>query len=151
MVSGNPISLACIFSSMMLKIIIGDYVFKAKLHTDKAPETCRMLLEKMPITGKAIQARWSGEAAWLEMNPYGIEAPQENATSYPGPGQLLYYPGGVSEKEILIPYGSAIFASKFGLLPGNHFATIVEGTDFLGLMGELVFREGAQKITIDPC
>lgn len=149
-VSGNPISGVCVFSSMMLKITIGDYVFKARMHTDKAPETCRMLLEKMPITGKAIQARWSGEAAWLEMNPYGIEAPQENATSYPGPGQLLYYPGGVSEKEILIPYGSAIFASKFGLLPGNHFATIIEGNESLGSMGEKVFREGAQEIIIEP-
>jgi hypothetical protein len=134
---------------MMIKITIADYVFKAKMQTDKAPETCRMLLEKMPITGKAIQARWSGEAAWLEMNPYGVEAPQENATSYPGPGQLLYYPGGVSEKEILIPYGSAIFASKFGLLPGNHFATIVEGVDLLEEMGEKVFRGGAQSIRIE--
>ena len=136
---------------MYLKITIGEYVFKAKMHSEKAPETSKLLLEKMPITGKAIQARWSGEAAWLEMNPYGIEAPQENATSYPGPGQLLYYPGGVSEKEILIPYGSAIFASKFGLLPGNHFATIVECNELLEAMGEKVFREGAQEIRIEPC
>ncbi|MGW8178334.1 MAG: DUF3830 family protein, partial [bacterium] len=76
---------------MTIKVTIGNFVFKIKLHQDKAPETCRHLLEKMPITGKAIQARWSGEAAWLQMDPYGIEAPQENATSYPGPGQLLYY------------------------------------------------------------
>ena len=136
---------------MLLKITIGEFVFKAEMHTDKAPETCRLLLEKMPITGKAIQARWSGEAAWLQMDPYRIEAPQENATSYPGPGQLLYYPGGVSEKEILIPYGSAIFASKFGLLPGNHFATIVEGAELLEAMGEKVFRGGAQDISIEPC
>jgi hypothetical protein len=134
---------------MNIKLTIGEHVFHAKLHTDKAPETCRMMLEKMPIKGKAIQARWSGEAAWLQMDPLGIEAPQENATSYPGPGQLLYYPGGVSEKEILIPYGSAIFASKFGLLPGNHFATVVEGVEQLEAMGEKVLWEGAQSITIE--
>ena len=103
----------------------------------------------MPIVGKAIQARWSGEAAWLQMDHYGIDVPQENATSYPGPGQLLYYPGGVSEKEILIPYGSAIFASKFGLLPGNHFATIVEGGELLEKMGEAVLWEGAQEIRFE--
>ncbi len=134
---------------MMIKITIGEYVFTAKLHTDKAPDTCRLLREKMPITGKAIQARWSGEAAWLQMDPYSIEAPQENATSYPGPGQLLYYPRGVSEKEILIPYGSACFASKFGLLPGNHFATIVEGNELLEEMGEKVLWDGAQGIRIE--
>jgi hypothetical protein len=134
---------------MLLKITIGEYVFKARLHTDRAPETCRLLLEKMPIKGKAIQARWSGEAAWLQMDPYDVKAPQENATSYPGPGQLLYYPGGVSEKEILIPYGSACFASKFGLLPGNHFATIVEGFELLEEMGNSVLWEGAQPIKIE--
>lgn len=133
---------------MMLKITIGEYVFRAKMHTEKAPKTCRLLVENMPITGKAIQARWSGEAVWLQMDPYRIETPQENATSYPGPGQILYYPGGVSEKEILIPYGSACFASKFGLLPGNHFATVVDGQELLREMGKRVLWEGAKKIKI---
>ena len=134
---------------MKIRITIGKIEFIAKMHLDRAPETCRLLLEKMPITGKVIQARWSGEAAWLQMDPYGIEAPQENATSYPGPGQILYYPGGVSEKEILIPYGSACFASKFGLLPGNHFATVIEGNQLLEIMGEKVLWGGAQSIRIE--
>ena len=103
-----------------------------------------------PLTGN-VEVLYDDrfEAAWLQMNRYGIEAPQENATSYPGPGQLLYYPGGVSEKEMLIPYGSAIFAGKFGLLPGNHFATIIEGNDFLEKMGEKVLWEGSKKISIE--
>jgi hypothetical protein len=134
---------------MKIRITIGKIEFIAKMHLDRAPETCRLLLEKMPITGKVIQARWSGEAAWLQMDPYGIEAPQENATSYPGPGQILYYPGGVSEKEILIPYGSACFASKFGLLPGNHFATVIEGNQLLEIMGEKVLWDGAQSVRIE--
>ena len=132
---------------MNLKITVGDMVLRAKMHPDKAPETCKLLTEKMPIKGNLIQARWSGEAAWLQMDPHGIEAPQENATSYPGPGQLLYYPGGVSEKEMLFPYGSAIFASKFGLLPGNHFATITEGD--LEKLGLAVLWIGAQPITVE--
>ena len=119
---------------MKLKITVGALILTAEMHSERAPETCRMLKAKMPIKGRLIQARWSGEAAWLQMDPHGIEVTQENATSYPGPGQLLYYPGGVSEKEMLFPYGSAIFASKFGLLPGNHFATIIEGNlEKLGL------------------
>ena len=134
---------------MKIRITIGKIEFIAKMHLDRAPETCRLLLEKMPITGKFIQARWSGEAAWLQMDPYGIEAPQENATSYPGPGQILFYPGGVSEKEILIPYGSACFASKFGLLPGNHFATVIEGNELLEIMGEKVLWGGAQSVRIE--
>ena len=126
---------------------MGALILTAEMHSERAPETCRMLKAKMPIKGRLIQARWSGEAAWLQMDPHGIKAPQENATSYPGPGQLLYYPGGVSEKEMLFPYGSAIFASKFGLLPGNHFATIIEGN--LEKLGLKVLWEGAQNITIE--
>jgi hypothetical protein len=133
--------------AMNLKITVGDLVFTAETHSEKTPETCRMLNEIMPIMGSLIQARWSGEAAWLQMDPYGVEAPQENATSYPGPGQLLYYSGGISEKEMLFPYGSAIFASKFGLLPGNHFATIIEGN--LEKLGLKVLWEGAQDIIIE--
>jgi hypothetical protein len=132
---------------MKLKITVGELTLTAEMHPEKAPETCRMLTAAMPIKGNLIQARWSGEAAWLQMDPHGVEAPQENATSYPGPGQLLYYPGGVSEKEMLFPYGSACFASKFGLLPGNHFATITQGD--LEKLGLNVLWEGAQEITVE--
>nr|NIN68399.1 DUF3830 family protein [Anaerolineae bacterium]NIN98490.1 DUF3830 family protein [Anaerolineae bacterium]NIQ81389.1 DUF3830 family protein [Anaerolineae bacterium] len=76
-------------------------------------------------------------------------APLENQTSHPGKGELLYYPGGISEKEILIPYGSACFASKGGQLPGSHFATIVEGAEWLAEMGEKTLWEGAQEIIIE--
>jgi hypothetical protein len=134
---------------MFLKISVGEYVFKAVLHRDRAPVTCERLLAAIPITGRVIQARWSGEAVWLQMNPYGVEAPLENQTSHPGRGELLYYPGGVSEKEILIPYGSACFSSKVGMLPGSHFATIVEGADRLAEMGEKVLWEGAKPIRIE--
>ncbi|MBN2334269.1 DUF3830 family protein [Candidatus Bathyarchaeota archaeon] len=132
-----------------LRITIGEYEFKAELHRGEAPETCRRIVESLPITGKVIQARWSGEAVWLQMDPYGIEAPLENQTSHPGRGELLYYPGGVSEKEILIPYGSACFASKVGMLPGSHFATVVEGAEKLGEMGEGVLWTGAKEIRIE--
>lgn len=134
---------------MKLIIKIDGFVFRATLLMEHAPETCKAVLKRLPIKGTVIQARWSGEAVWLQMDPYGIEASQENATSYPWPGQILYYPGGVSEKEILIPYGSSCFSSKFGLLPGNHFATIVEGTENLEPMGQKVLWEGGQNILID--
>lgn len=134
---------------MLIKITIGEYVFTAKTHEEKAPETCRKINEALPITGKAIQARWSGEAAWVQMDFYGIEVFLENQTSYPGKGELLYYSGKISEKEILIPYGSAKFASKVGILPGNHFATIIKGLENLEKMGEKILWEGAQEFKME--
>ena len=132
-----------------LRIIIGNHTFIAELHVEEAPETCRGFLASLPIEGKVIQARWSGEAVWFPMNEFGIEAPQENATIHPSKGDLLYYPGGISEKEMLISYGSSIFGSKVGHLRGNHFATIVEGADELREMGEKTLWGGAQRIIIE--
>jgi hypothetical protein len=132
-----------------VRLTIGDQVFIAELHLKEAPETCRGFLGAIPIEGKVIQARWSGEAVWFPMDEVGIEAPQENATIHPGKGELLYYPGGISEKEMLIPYGSSIFGSKVGNLRGNHFATIVEGAEHLREMGEKTLWGGAQRILIE--
>jgi hypothetical protein len=135
--------------SRKLKISIGGIPFVAELLEDEAPETCKAFLRALPIRGEVIQARWSGEAAWLPMEEWGIEAPFENHTSHPSRGDLLYYPGGISEKEMLIPYGSAQFGSKVGQLQGSHFATIVEGAEGLREMGERVLWKGAQEIVIE--
>ena len=42
---------------------------------------------------------------------------------------MLFYPAGVSETEILFPYGPASFASEFGPLAGNHFLTVIDGAE----------------------
>lgn len=55
-----------------------------------------------------------------------------------------------SETELLIGYGYVNFASKAGQLPGNHFATIVEGNENLKALGEKFLWEGAQDIEFRP-
>jgi hypothetical protein len=93
-----------------------------------------------------MQARWSGESAWIPLGDLQTGVGPENANSYPAAGELLLYPGGLSETEILFPYGATCFASKMGQLAGNHFATIVEGAEQLGELGRLVVWDGAQDI-----
>jgi hypothetical protein len=132
---------------MMIKI--GEFSFVAKLLEKEAPDTCRAILNALPIEGKVIHVRWSGEAVWLPMDPFGVEAEFENHTCHPSRGDILYYPGGISERELLIPYGATSFSSKLGPLQGNHFAEIVEGKSSLREMGLKVLWEGAQKIVID--
>jgi len=73
----------------------------------------------------------------------------ENHTSHPAPGMLLLYPGGISETELLFPYGSTMFASKVGQLAGNHFATLTQGQEQLPEIGRVTLWEGAQDITIE--
>jgi len=73
----------------------------------------------------------------------------ENHTSYPAPGQIILYPGGISETEILLAYGGVHFASKVGQLAGNHFITLTSDLDKLPLLGKTVLWQGAQNIRFD--
>jgi hypothetical protein len=134
----------------VLAITVGPLRFTARLEREAAPQTCEALARLLPVRSKIVQARWSGEAAWI---PFGwnveLGLGPENATSYPGAGELLLYPGGISEVEILFPYGRACFASTAGQLAGNHFATIEDGGENLPELGRLVVWEGAQNVTIE--
>jgi len=133
----------------MIAIVVADLRFLARLETEKAPKTTARFRAMLPLKAKMLQARWSGEAAWIPFGDLKLDLGFENHTSYPAPGHLLLYPGGVSETEILFPYGSTMFASKAGQLAGNHFATIYEGNDQLAALGHLVVWEGAQDVTFE--
>jgi hypothetical protein len=130
----------------VLEISAGPFRFRAHLEEEKAPRTCAALRRLLPLEDRLVQARWSGESAWVPLGDMETGVGPENANSYPGPGELLLYPGGLSETEILFPYGATCFASKMGQLAGNHFATIVEGRENLAELGRLVLYEGAQEI-----
>src|SRR5881398_3843838 len=131
----------------MLEIEVGGAQFEARLEESLAPQTVAAFRRLLPLESKLIHARWSGEACWIPFGELDVGIGPENATSYPGPGELLLYPGGVSETELLFPYGQTCFASKAGQLAGNHFATIVEGGGRLQELGELVLWHGAQPIS----
>jgi hypothetical protein len=134
---------------MTIEIVVADLRFLARLETEKAPKTSARFRAMLPLKAKLLQARWSGEAAWMPFGELDLDLGYENQTSYPAPGHLLLYPGGLSETEILFPYGSTMFASKAGQLAGNHFATIYEGNDKLAELGRLVVWDGAQDITFE--
>src|SRR5205807_5806431 len=87
-------------------ITIGRRRFEAELEWDRAPATCAAIRRLLPFRSKIIQARWSGEAAWVPLGALEVGVPFENHTSHPAPGELLLYPGGYSETEILFPYGA---------------------------------------------
>ncbi len=136
----------------MLRLTAGGLVFLARLEDAAAPRTCaavtRLLL---PLEAKLLQSRWSGEAAWVPLGArdLGLGRDPENGTRFPAPGQLLFYPGGLSETEILLPYGSTSFGSKLGPLAGSHFATIVEGAEQLPELGRRVLWQGAQDFRLE--
>lgn len=133
----------------MLRITAGRFTFRARLEERAAPKTCAAVRRLLPLRAKLVHCRWSGESTWVPMGDRRLDVEFENHTSHPAPGQILVYPGGISEMEILFPYGSTMFASKVGQLAGNHFATVVEGNDQLAEVGRLTLWEGAQDFLIE--
>ena len=130
----------------MLEITVGSMRFRARWDAEAAPKTCAAFRRLLPLRARLVQARWSGESAWVPLGELQTGLGYENHTSYPAAGQLLLYPGGISETEVLFPYGSTRFASKAGQLAGNHFATIEEGREQLNELGRRVLYDGAQEI-----
>jgi hypothetical protein len=136
-----------------LRIKAGEYTFIAETNPS-APKTVAAFLALLPYAEKVIHVRWSGEGCWVPMGEFKLEymgqaVGFENHTSHPSVGDILFYPGGYSETELLIAYGACSFASKMGQLAGNHFLTIVEGRENLRAFGKKVLWEGAQPVTFE--
>jgi hypothetical protein len=127
-------------------ITAGTFAFRARFERDAAPLTCARFESMLPYRERLIHVRWSGEACWIPLGGLDLGLGYESATSYPAPGQLLFHPGGISETEVLLAYGSVRFASKVGQLAGNHFLTIIEGVEHLPELGRLTLWQGAQPI-----
>lgn len=131
-----------------LRITLAGQHFIAQTHPD-APQTVAAFLKLLPYRQKAIHVRWSGEAVWVPLGDFQLGVGFENHTSHPSVGDILFYPGGFSETELLIAYGSCCFASKMGQLAGNHFLSIVEGRENLRSVGVKTLWEGAQDVLFE--
>ncbi len=129
-----------------IRITAGAYTFLARLETAAAPKTCAKFRTLLPYRQRIIHVRWSGEGCWIPLGDLDLGLAYENATSFPAPGEIILYPGGVSETEILLAYGAVCFASKAGQLAGNHFLTITGGRENLRPLGERTLWHGAQDI-----
>ena len=131
-----------------VKITAAGYSFIAETHPD-APKTVDAFLKLLPYRQKLIHVRWSGEGCWVPLGDFQLGVGFENHTAHPSAGDILFYPGGYSETEIILAYGACSFASKMGPLAGNHFLTIVEGKQDLRSLGTQVLWQGAQDVLFE--
>ncbi len=134
----------------LIDVSAGPFALVARLEEQLAPKTSAAFLKMLPYQDKLIHVRWSGEGCWIPLGDSHMDLPWENHSSFPQPGQFILYPGGVSEAEILLPYGEVCFSSRYGQLPGNRFLTVVEGKEFLPALGERTLWQGAQDIRFSP-
>ena len=132
-----------------LRITAGPYEFEARMEEALAPKTCAKFVSLLPYREKIIHVRWSGEGCWIPLGDLDLGLPFENHTSHPAPGDVILYPGGISETEILLAYGGVCFSSKMGQLAGNHFLTVTKGRENLPALGKLTLWKGAQDIVFE--
>src|SRR4051812_20512610 len=59
-------------SMRLLRIMAGPFEFRARLETDLAPMTCAAFEALLPFRNKLIQARWSGESAWIPLGDFKV-------------------------------------------------------------------------------
>ena len=129
--------------------VANEFHFVARFEDKSAPKTCAAFRKLLPYREKLVHCRWSGEGCWIPLGDFKLETGFENHTSHPAPGEILWYPGGFSETELIFAYGDVLFMSKMGQLAGNHFLTVVEGLDRVYEMGRTVLYKGAQEIVFE--
>ena len=132
-----------------VRIIAGPYTLLGRFEDTLAPKTCTAFRKRMPFVSKIVHVRWSGEGVWCPLGDLDFGVGLENNTCYPAAGQIILYPGGASETEILLSYGHVNFASKAGQLSGNHMITLTEGLEHLPALGHKTLWDGAQDIRFE--
>jgi hypothetical protein len=132
-----------------IAVRIGGSVLSARLEPDRSPRTVDAFIAHLPLRGQLVHARWSGEALWMPLGELALYDGYEDPTSFPAPGQVLWHPPGVSEAELLVPYGPTRFASKAGQLAGNHFLTLEVDRVELATLGRAVLWNGAVEVSFE--
>ena len=132
-----------------VRVSAGPFTFTGNFEMKAAPKTCAAFRSRLPFKSNIVHVRWSGEGVWAPLRDLDFGVGFENNTCYPAPGQVILYPGGVSETEILLAYGCVNFASKAGQLSGNHFITLTGGLENLAALGKKTLWEGAQDIAFE--
>ena len=124
------------------------FTFRARFEEADAPATVAAFRAILPVRGPdhplPLERR-------VELDPVGRPRARhrrrERDLLSGARASSCSIPGGISETELLFPYGHCAFGSKAGPLAGNHFATVVEGLENLPELGRLTLWQGAQEIS----
>ncbi len=87
-----------------VKITAGPLEFLARLEREKSPKTCEAFERVLALPPEDHPRKVErGVVLEIPLGDYDLGVGLEEATSVPAPGEILFYPGGYSETEILFP------------------------------------------------
>jgi len=142
-----------------------DVTCVAELLDDVAPRTCAAVWQSLPVGGPIYHAKYARNELYTFVPAPELALGLENPTVTPIPGDLVYFEftsgmlpaltygytaqEGAGDREAVVDlavfYGrnNLLLNADVGFVPGNVFATIVEGLDELAAAGNDVWRAGA--------
>ncbi len=133
-----------------IPVVIGPLKFILQMEEADSPKTCHFIRQLLPFQTHAIQALWCGEAIWIPLlNSQDVPFHDENGTSMPNRGELLFCSDSSGKSGLLFSYGSSRFMGSFGILRGNHCLTVISGENNLQVLGNNILWQGAQRVFFD--
>lgn len=146
---------------------------RAKLLDEEAPRTAEAVWQALPVAGQVFHGKYARNEVYTLVQAFAQEEPgPENQTVTPIPGDLCYFTfegvlnnpaygyeeaAGTVENRLLIDlayfYGrnNLLLNGDVGWVPGNVFATIVEGLDELAAASQDIWMGGArgERLIVD--
>lgn len=139
----------------------------ARLLDEEAPRTCALVWEALPLAGEAFHAKYARNEVYTFVPPIGEAGPGlENPTVTPIPGDVVFFgfaagqlparnhgygPGqGADGRDRVVDlalfYGrnNLLLNPDVGFVPGNVFATVVEGLEAMAAACNELWRKGAE-------
>ena len=143
----------------------------ARLLDDVAPRTCQAVWEALPLAGQVYHGKYARNEIYNLLPAFAqVEPGKENTTVTPIPGDICYFqfdsddignPGygyeasaGVGERRDIIDlalfYGrnNLLINGDQGWVPGNVFATVVDGLDEMAQACQSIWMDGARGETL---
>ncbi|MPZ63151.1 MAG: DUF3830 family protein [Propionibacteriales bacterium] len=143
----------------------------ARLLDEMAPRTCDAVWNALPLGSDVFHAKYARNEIYTFVPAFADPEPgRENTTITPIPGDVVYFPfeqwqlatashGYDTDKEphqasqivdlaVFYERNNLLLNPDFGFVPGNVFATIVDGLDRIASGGQDIWKRGFEGETL---
>ena len=146
-------------SGKQIELEIDRVTLVADLLDNRAPRTCAMIWDVLPLEEPISHQQWSGSG--LQVHGSRLREATRKAGLWPDPmypdygenpfiygcrGELSFHP---ISPGLFITYGKSVFSGpEYGVLPSYIFGEINQDLDKLREIGRKIAREGRTEIVI---
>jgi hypothetical protein len=146
-------------SGKQIEMEIDGVTLVADLLDNRAPRTCAMIWDVLPLEEPISHQQWSGSG--LQVHGSRLREATRKAGLWPDPmdadygenpfiygcrGELSFHP---ISPGLFVTYGKSVFSGpEYGVLPSYIFGEINQDLDVLRSVGRNIAREGRTEIVI---